>query len=88
MKKMETVKTVGGVILGLGVTSIVKGIVDSNVDTEDAGFVKKLCIGFAALVLGSMVADKVVTYAEEKLDEVAAKVTVEKVEEKPEEKKE
>jgi hypothetical protein len=88
MKIAETVKTVGGVIIPLGVTGIVGGIVKSNVDTEDSGFIKKSCIAVGALVLGLMLGEAASNYFDGKVDEAAEAVKPKiEVEEKPEEKK-
>lgn len=67
MKKKDMIKTVGGIIVSLGVGAIISNIVESTTP-KSVGSVKRICIGIGALVLTAMLTDKVVAYAEEKID--------------------
>lgn len=68
--KIQIAKAVGGIIVGIGVTAIVSNIVKGTTPST-TGAIKKLCIGVTAIVIGSMVADKVTEYTDGKIEEVA-----------------
>lgn len=67
MKKLDMVKTVGGIIVSVGVGAIVNNIVKSTTPVS-MGTIKKVCIGVGGLVLSSMISDKAVKYTETKID--------------------
>jgi uncharacterized membrane protein len=78
MKKIEIVKTVGGIIVSVGVGAIVGNVI-KDTTPEDVGKIKKMCIGLGSVVLTNMVGDKAVTYIEDKVDNAVKaikKVTV------------
>lgn len=83
MKKIEIIKTIGGIMVSVGVSSIIGTAIKSTNPTESAGAIKKLCIGLGGIVLSSMVSDKAVTYTETKIDTVVeeAKKIVDEIEE-------
>jgi hypothetical protein len=85
-RKIETVKEIGGVIVGLGIGSIVNSIVKNNTSEED-GKVKKLTIWAGGIVLASIAADKGIKYFHNKVDAVVAGYKKPVEEEKSEEKK-
>lgn len=85
MKKLETVKAVGGIIIGTGVSAIVSGAI-KDATSEETGKVKKFCIGVTGLVLVGMACEKVIRYFEGKVDSIAE--GSKKVEEVEPEKKE
>jgi hypothetical protein len=68
--KIQIAKAVGGIIIGIGVTSIVNGIVKNNTPSSTRALTK-LCIGVTAIVIGTMAADKVTEYTDGKIEEVA-----------------
>jgi hypothetical protein len=69
-KKLETVKDIGGVIVGIGIGSIVDGIVKNNTSDED-GKIKKFCIWTGGLVLAGMAADRGIKYFHNMVDNFA-----------------
>lgn len=72
MKKLETIKTVGGVIVAVGISTIVGDAVKNVAPVGKYGVVKRLCVAAGALVLSSMLSDKGVTYTENKIDEAVS----------------
>lgn len=81
--KKGKIKAAVGIAVSVGVSAIVGGIIKSNVDTEDTGFVKRACIGLGALVLGGIVSEYAVNYTDAKIEGFAAGIESgkEKVEE-------
>jgi hypothetical protein len=75
-KKFQTVKNILGVGVGIGVTTIVRNIIDEN-SPEDSGTIQKLCTGLAAVVIGSMACDKVIHYMNKQIDTIGAGVSSE-----------
>ena len=69
MKKLETIKNVAGIIVGIGVSNIVSNAVKENTP-EEVNALQKVTISLAAIVLGSMVADKTIDYFHKKIDAV------------------
>jgi hypothetical protein len=67
MKKVEWVKTVGGIIVSVGVGAIVGNAVKAT-SPEQLGGIKKLCVGIGSFVLSSMIGDAAVKYTGEKID--------------------
>lgn len=73
MKKLEVIKTVGGIIVSVGVGAIVGNAVKYTTPSN-IGTIKKVCIGVGSLVLTSMVGDKAVQYTEKKISDAAKSV--------------
>lgn len=69
MKKIEVLKQVGACVISVGVSAILTNIVEDTTP-EETGTLKKVCIGLGCFVLGSMVADKAVAYADEQVTKV------------------
>lgn len=72
MKKLEWVKLVGGIIVSVGVGSIVNGTVKST--TIPTGPISKVCIWVASAILTGMISDKAVDYTEQSIDKAATSV--------------
>lgn len=68
--KIQVAKAVGGIIVGLGVTAIVKNVVKSTTPSSTTALTK-LCISVSAIVIGTMFADKVTDYTDGKIEEAA-----------------
>lgn len=68
MDKTKVVKKIGGVIIGAGVTTIVANIVKNNTPGT-CGLIGKGCIVVGSVVLGKMLADKAVEFAEQEFDD-------------------
>ena len=77
--KWETVKLVSGVVISVGVSAIMGEFLRSNSPTQINAF-KKLCVGIGGFALASMVANKTVDYADEKIEELESKFKVEEPE--------
>lgn len=68
MDKIELAKNVVKIVSGLGVTRIVGSIVSNQ--THVATLPQKVCVVVASGVLGSMAADAMGNYTDEKIDDV------------------
>lgn len=66
MKRIELVKTIGGIIVSVGVGAIVGNVIN-HTTPNNIGIFKKVCIAIGSLILTSMVGDKAVQYTEEKV---------------------
>jgi len=75
MKKIETVKLVAEIVVGLGV-SIIVGNVAGATTPRSAGKINKALICIGAFVLGSMVGEKATEYACRKIDEAVKSVKI------------
>lgn len=67
MKKIEILKTVGGIIVSVGVATIVGNAIKCTTPPS-MGTIKKVCIAVGTLVLTSMAGDRAVEYTEHKID--------------------
>lgn len=67
MKKLEAIKSIGGLAISVGVGAIVSEVISGNVKVPGSA-IKKCCIMAGSIVLSNMIADKAVNYAEEKFD--------------------
>ena len=70
MKKIEIVKTVGGLIVSIGVGAIVGNAIKTTTP-KDVGLLMKIFIWIGALFLGSLASDKASDYTEQQIDNVA-----------------
>lgn len=68
MNKIEIVKTVVGMGVGLGVNSIVSGFITNNIPGK-MDRIKRITVGLGGMALSSMVADKAIKHAEQKIDD-------------------
>ena len=68
MNKIEIVKTVVGMGVGLGVNSIVSGFITNNISGK-MDRIKRITVGLGGMALSSMVADKAIKHAEQKIDD-------------------
>lgn len=66
MKKMDMIKTVGGIIVSVGVGAIIGNAIKCTTPSN-VGTIKRFCIGAGSLVLTSMIGDKAVQYTEDKI---------------------
>jgi hypothetical protein len=73
MNKLEMVKTVGSIIVSVGVGTIVSNAVKCTT-IGPVGPIKAVCIGVGSFVLASMAGDKAVKYTEEKIDSAVSEV--------------
>lgn len=71
MNKLDILKGVSEVFTSIGVSAIVGNVIKLTAD-PDAGKIKKVAIGFGGFVLSSLVADKAVDYANDRIDSTAA----------------
>jgi hypothetical protein len=69
----KTVKNVVKVIVYVGVSSIVKNVVDTTTP-RTTGKVEKLAIGIGALALAGVITNKALDFTEETVDKTADKV--------------
>lgn len=69
MDKKEIIKTVGGIVVSVGVGGIVGNIVKATTPAS-VGLIKKVCIGVGTVVLSNMATDKAVEYSTNKLDNI------------------
>lgn len=69
-KKVQIVKMGVSLVVGLGASAIVKNLVKSTTPSN-TNPITKLCIGVAAFVVGSMIADKVTDYTDDKVEKAA-----------------
>jgi len=83
-KKLETVKGVVKIAVGLGVSTIVNNVIKNNT-SEEKGAVKKLCIWAGGLALVGIACSKANQYVDGAFN---AATEVPKEEDKPEEKSE
>lgn len=67
MNKIETVKTVGQIVISVGVGAIVGNVIKSTTPSQ-IGLIKKVCIGIGSMVLSNMICDKASEYSNEKID--------------------
>jgi hypothetical protein len=67
------IKKVVGFIVSLGVGSIITNAVKSTTPAQ-LGPIKKILIWVGSLVLGSMVVDQAVKYADDKIDHTALEI--------------
>lgn len=73
MGKLETIKTVGGYVVGYGVAQIV-GFAISRVIPVDVGLIKKGCMWLGGCMLMSMASSKVTKFYEEEFDDTVGMV--------------
>ena len=69
MDKKEIIKTVGGIVVSVGVGGIVGNIVKATTPAS-VGLIKKVCIGVGTVVLSNMATDKAVEYSTGKMDDI------------------
>lgn len=67
MKKMEMVKSVGQIVISVGVGAIVGNAVKSTTPA-DIGTIKKFCVGVGTFVLSNMVCEKATEYGDGMFD--------------------
>lgn len=72
-KALNGLKTIATIVVSAGATVIVGNAVRFTTP-ETIGAIKKACVGFGTLVLGSMLADKASEYTEQKIDQAEAEV--------------
>lgn len=70
MKKIQIVKAVTNLIVGVGTAKIVSTIISNNVQPET--ITDKVTVKTSSFVLGAMVADISSRYTNAKIDEIAA----------------
>lgn len=73
MKKIEAIKSIGGLAISIGVGAIVGDVISGNVKVPSSA-IKKGCIMLGSIVLSNMIADKAVDYAESKIDDTVNSV--------------
>jgi len=73
MTKLELAKTIGGLMLSVGVTSIVTNVINTAKPANIKG-INKLCVGVAAIVLTNMANEKVAEYAGKQFNDAVQKV--------------
>ena len=66
------VKGILGVVVSIGVGSIVKNIITAT--AKDSTIYTKICIGVAGIVLGGMIADKATEHADATIDGIVESV--------------
>lgn len=67
MKKLDVAKKAASLIVGSGVTCIVKGIIETNVETTTAA--QKLSVAAAGVAIGGVVAEATSDYTDRMIDE-------------------
>ena len=68
-KKIELVKTVGGIMVSIGVTSILENMIKSTTNPfEKQGVVKHACVSIATIVLAGVISETATKYMEQKID--------------------
>lgn len=68
MKKLEIVKKTVTTVVGFGITKIVKGIVENNVDTET--ITSKVTVTAASTAIGYSLSELTANYTDKKIDEM------------------
>lgn len=74
MNKLDILKGASEILTSIGVSAIVGNVIKMTADPE-GGRIKKIAIGVGGFVLSSMVADKAVDYANERIDSTAEKLS-------------
>jgi hypothetical protein len=72
MKRKEMIKTGVGIVVSVGVSTIIGSAIKMVSPTEDMGVVKKLCVGVGALVLTSMIGEAVLRYTDAKFEQAVS----------------
>lgn len=72
MSKLEILKSAVGMVVGAGVTSIIAGVVDSNVEQETA--VQKVIVKAGKVGIAMVLSDKVRDHTDEKIQNLADSV--------------
>lgn len=70
MKKLEIVKKTVTTVVGFGITKIVKGIIENNVDTET--ITSKVTVTAASTAIGYSLSELTANYTDMKIDEMIA----------------
>lgn len=86
MTKIEIVKTVGKFVISVGVGTIISDAIKATTSSKNVGL-KKLCVFVGGIVLGGMISESAITYAEKQVDEVVKGIKT-KEEDKTEKEKE
>jgi ABC-type siderophore export system fused ATPase/permease subunit len=73
MNKLEIVKKVAGVVVSIGVGAIVSNAVKANTP-ESIGTLKKVCMIAGTFVIGSMLSDAAVNYANKAIENIVKEV--------------
>jgi len=69
MDQIEKFKTVGGLVISVGVSAIISNVVRATTPAR-IGVFTKVCMIVGGLVLANMVSDEAVKYAEQKIDKI------------------
>lgn len=85
MKKLEMIKTIGGVIVSVGVTAVVGNAL--KLSASEARGLKKLSMTIGAFVLSGMVSENATKYFNNKFDDFTDVISKMKDEENQEENK-
>lgn len=70
MKKIEITKKIISTIVGLGTSTIVKSIIENNVDTDTNA--QKVTVTAASAAIGFAASDAMSGYTDSKIDEIVA----------------
>lgn len=70
MKKLEIAKKTITTVVGFGITKIVKGIIENNVDTET--LTSKVTVTAASTAIGYSLSELTANYTDTKIDEMVA----------------
>jgi beta-lactam-binding protein with PASTA domain len=73
MKKVEIVKTVGTIIVGIGVGEIVGNAIKCTTNPS-AGKIVKVCVMVAGWILTGMISDKAMDYTEKTIDDTVESI--------------
>ena len=73
MKKVEMIKLAGKIIITVGTSNIVSNIVRCTTPIM-IGPINRACIGVGCFVLGAMLGDKAVNYAEETFNDAKEQI--------------
>lgn len=70
MNKIAIVKKTVSTIVGIGVTKIVSGIIENNVDTDTT--TSKVTVAAASTAIGFAASDAIGKYTDNQIDEIAS----------------
>jgi hypothetical protein len=87
MNKIELAKTIGGIIVSVGVSAIVGNAIKITTPAG-IGAIKGACMSVGAMVLSSMISEHATKYTETKIDEAVAYVKDMVMEKEPDEESE
>jgi hypothetical protein len=73
MKKIQVVKTVGGIIISIGIGTIVGNAIKCTTPSS-VKTINKVLVAISGFILSSMISDKVTEYTEVKIDETVDQI--------------